>query len=72
MADFHVPLEQGGVDQGLGEFVAHAGFLGCAGCDVVVGSVVEGAALAVRVEAVVGDVAAGEFDFGFLLSGWVS
>lgn len=57
------------MDDGFGEFVAHAGRFESAGWDrVVVGSVGEGAALAFWGAADgVGDVWGGEFEFGFLL-----
>ena len=67
MADFEVPFQQRGVDEGFGEFVAHAGFLHGAGGDVVVGPVAEGAALAFGVEGVVCDVGGRELELGFLL-----
>lgn len=78
VADFDVPLQPAGVDDGFGEFVAHADGLVGAGGDGAVGAVGEGRALALRVffvvgvggggeDGVFGDVDGGEFEFGFLL-----
>lgn len=73
VADFDVPFQERDVDEGSCELVAYAGGFEGAGWDgVVVGAVIEGAALAVRGTADgVGDVGCGEFELGLLLEGWV-
>ena len=73
MADFEIPLEERGVDDGFGEFVAHAGGFEGAGWDqVVVGAVGEGAALSIwRAANNVWDVGSRELELGLLFEGWV-
>ncbi len=82
LADLDVALQQGSAEDGFGELVADGGGLVGAGGDGAVGAVGESGALALRVflavgvgggreDGVFGDVDGGEFEFGFLLEGWV-
>lgn len=82
MADFDVAFEEGCVDDGLGEFVAHAHELFGARGYFAVGTVGEGGSLALGVlflfgvggggeDGVLGDVDSGEFELGFLFECWV-
>jgi hypothetical protein len=80
--NLEVALQQGGVGEGLGELVAHAYGLLCAGWHVGVLAVCEGRALLLRVGllllvelggegGVVGHIAGGELELGALLLGEV-
>ena len=71
VADFDVPFEEGGVDEGLCELVPYAGILLGASGNVLVRTVGVCGALALGLAGVVGDVDAGEFYFGLLVLGQV-
>ena len=72
LANFEVSLEERGIDQGLGEFVARTGLLLYTSRSVFVRAVGESGTLTLGGKGVVRDINGRKFDFCLLLAGWIA